>query len=142
MELISKRFLSGENSTISKCIINNILYYVLEDKDRGLNSGMSIETIKSVKIKGKTAIPTGRYEIKKTYSTRFKRFTLELLNVNGFGGIRCHAGNSEEDTDGCLLFGKSTNFKSRVFKSVLAISEIEEYLFKILETEKVYITIC
>lgn len=77
----------------------------LEDEDRGLTSDMSLEQIKAIKVKGKTAIPTGRYKVVITYSQRFKKDMPLLLNVKGYEGIRIHSGNTQEDTEGCLLCG-------------------------------------
>lgn len=65
--------------------------------------------VEAWKIKGETAIPAGRYDVRMSYSHRFKRILPEVLQVPGFVGIRIHAGNSIEDTEGCLLVGSGRN---------------------------------
>lgn len=78
-------------------------YATVEDPVRVLtNCG---KTTCDGKVPGATAIPAGTYEIRDTYSPRFKRMMLELIDVPGFQGIRIHSGNTSDDTEGCLIPG-------------------------------------
>lgn len=106
MELIVKRTTRTEKSTIGELWIDGKFFcYTLEDKDRGLKQTDAPERIKAKKVFGATAIPSGRYEVKLTYSNRFKKVMPQVMNVPGFEGIRIHAGNTDKDTEGCLLVG-------------------------------------
>lgn len=58
------------------------------------------------KVKTKTAIPAGRFRLELVDSPRFGPNTLTLKDVPGFEYIRIHAGNDEQDTDGCPLVGQ------------------------------------
>lgn len=78
-------------------------YATVEDPVRVLSSCTSTTCVG--KINGKTAIPAGTYEIRDTYSPRFKKNMLEVMNVPGFQGIRIHSGNTADDTEGCLILG-------------------------------------
>ena len=59
------------------------------------------------KVAGKTAIPEGRYPVVVTYSDTLYGWYPLLLHVPGFEGIRIHAGNTAENTRGCILVGYS-----------------------------------
>jgi hypothetical protein len=76
-------------------------FYTVEDKYRQI-AGVPVE---QWKVKGATAIPTGTYRVIINHSNRFKRMMPQLLDVKGFEGIRIHAGNTEKDTEGCLIVG-------------------------------------
>lgn len=90
------RTFKGSEYTIGKLYIDdNYFCDTLEDTVRP----------KGEKIYGKTAIPAGKYKVKKTYSPRFKKQLPEILNVPNFSGVRIHAGNTAKDTEGCILLG-------------------------------------
>lgn len=52
---------------------------------------------------GLSCIPLGNYKIALTFSNRFHRNMYQILNVLNRDGIRIHAGNSVEDSIGCIL---------------------------------------
>lgn len=136
---------AGETYTISKLFINGTFEcFILEDKLRE-NSSYSGFTVSYQKIIGKTAIPSGKYKIDITYSQRFKRFLPLLNNVPGFKGVRIHPGNTDKDTEGCLLPGQWTKggivTKSRVtfdalFVKLLATVQIGEEILLEISREK------
>ena len=102
---------------------------------------MTPEEIKKIKIHGQTAIPSGRYEIRVTLSARFRRQLPILLNVPGYAGVRIHPGNTDANTEGCLLPGKNDRVgqvsNSRATMAALQ-KQIEEAIY---QNSKVYIEI-
>lgn len=92
--------------TIGKLYIDGqYVMDTLEDTDRGLDDKMSEEEILSKKVKGETAIPTGIYQVTLTYSPKYKKNMPLINNVKGYSGIRIHSGNTNKDTEGCVLVG-------------------------------------
>ena len=79
------------------------------------------------KVKGATAIPCGTYAVRLTMSPRFDRVMPLVANVPGFTGIRIHAGNDADDTEGCLLVGTAPgtlNGKPAVLDSRVAFARL------------------
>lgn len=112
MELILNRKWLKENYTIGKLFIEGKLFSdVLEDKVRELhdfNHDGDFMDPEEGKKYGETAIPCGRYQIIVSHSPKLKRRLPLLLNVEGFEGIRIHAGASAKNSEGCILVGKNT----------------------------------
>ncbi len=109
MRLTLRRIANRDTYCIGKLYINGKYFCdTLEDVDRGLNSAMTEEEIKDLKIKGETAIPVGIYKVLITYSPKYKRNMPLIANVKGYLGIRIHSGNTAKDTEGCILVGKNT----------------------------------
>ena len=107
MKLTLKRIALRSTYTIGRLYVDgNYFCDTLEDTVRDLNKNGKFDNGEK-KVYGKTAIPYGTYEIKWTYSPRFKKYTPQLMNVPSFEGIRIHSGNSSTDTEGCLLLGEN-----------------------------------
>jgi len=120
MKLLLKRLHRTEHSTIGELHIDGKFEcYTLEDKER------------EVKIKSETAIPKGTYIVGITLSNRFKRLLPILINVPNFEGVRIHSGNSNHDTEGCILVG-TTRSEDYIGNSRLAF----EKLFKKMQLAK------
>lgn len=128
--------------TIGNLYINGEFFSnTLEDIDRGLTQDMPLSETKKHKVYGQTAIPSGRYEVRITYSNRFKRPLPLLLNVPGFEGIRIHAGNTPEDTLGCILVGKNDRV-GQVRQSRTTMAKLQQQIDStILNGGKVFIDI-
>ncbi len=115
-----KRLYKTNTSTIGEMLVNGVWEcYTLEDVER------------DVKIKGETAIPKGKYKVIINQSNRFKRLLPLLIDVPNFEGVRIHAGNTNHDTEGCILVGK-TRSKDFIGKSRKAFDS----LFAKMQKEK------
>lgn len=128
MNIILDRIAKKSKYTIGKLYIDGEYFCdTIEDTDRGLTQTMTDAQIKSKKVYGQTAIPTGTYRVIISYSNKFKRQMPLLLNVPGFLGIRIHSGNTEKDTEGCLIVGKN-----KVVGKVIESKDTYNKLFSIL----------
>lgn len=120
MELKLERLQKADSYTHGKLSIDGkYICEVIEDKDRGLSDSMTEFEIKSKKVYGKTAIPTGKYRVNmNTVSPKFKDrewakpyngILPRLEGVKGFEGVLIHVGNTADDSLGCLLVNTSVN---------------------------------
>ena len=109
MELILERIAKRKTYTIGRLyeaypqgVGEGLLYFcdTLEPTWRDYEHG-------AYKVKGRSAIPEGRYAVVISFSPKFRQWLPILLGVPKFEGIRIHAGNSAEDTEGCILVGKN-----------------------------------
>ncbi len=113
MELKVLRYADNGKATLGMLFLDGQPFcFTLEDEFR------------AVKLSKETRIPEGKYEIKfrteGTHNDEFKKKygakhfgMLWLQDVPNFQFILIHIGNTEKDTDGCLLVGvtaDSSNF--------------------------------
>ena len=118
MILTLRRIAKKPDYTIGKLYIDGEYFCdTLENPDRGLRQGQSVDALRCMKIKGSTAIPAGRYKItlcvvspKFGNRTQYKRIggrLPRLLDVPAYDGVLIHIGNTAKDTEGCILVGEN-----------------------------------
>ena len=134
MELILKRIAKKKGYTIGKLSVNGETFCdTLEPTWRNYAHGAR-------KVKGKSAIPEGRYAVVVTWSPKFEQWLPLLLHVPKFEGIRIHAGNTAKDTEGCILVGENREV-GKVLDSRRALERLMKLLRERPEGEAVHITI-
>ena len=111
--------------------------YTLEDVSRGEN----------IKIPAETAIPAGVYKWKVTFSQRFQREMIMIftepngyeLKNNGisFKGIRIHGGNTDKNTEGCILTAYKKTIDGKIYQT--AEREITAWAKKVGGSGKIYV---
>ena len=90
-----------------------------------------------MKIPKKSAIPEGTYRVVITKSQRFGKYLPLLVGVPGFEGVRIHSGNTNKDTEGCILVGHNLQVGKVLWSRITL-----EKLMKLSENEKeIYVTI-
>lgn len=149
MELRLKRISRKEGYTIGRLYVDGkYVCDTIEDRDRGLAQSLPASVNVTKKRKGMTAIPTGKYRVTlDVQSPKFSKYKAydwcngylpRLVNVPAFEGVLIHAGNSANDTDGCLLVGEN-----KVVGKVLNSMATLKKLYEIMKSAKdpIYITI-
>ena len=117
MELILERIAKRKTYTIGRLYIRQ---QVMDEYLPGMADEYFCDTLEptwrdyehgAYKVKGRSAIPEGRYAVVISYSPKFKQWLPILLGGPDFNrkwqGIRIHAGNTSADTEGCILIGKN-----------------------------------
>ena len=158
MRLELYRYSSQKDSTLGLLFLVNdetnhkdFLCFTLEDEKR------------ETKVYGETRIPEGTYKIEyrkeggyhNKYSKRFPdihRGMLQLMDVPFFEYILIHCGNSDDDTDGCLLvgnvisqnitkdgfLGQSTDCYKRIYPIICDVLDSQKHLsIKIINFEEI-----
>lgn len=151
MELILERIAKRRTYTIGRLYIRR---QVMDEYLTGTADDYFCDTLEptwrdykngAYKVKGRSAIPEGRYAVVISYSPKFKQWLPILLGGPEFNrkwqGIRIHAGNTAKDTEGCILVGKN-KLVGQVVDSRIWIHRLKQ---KIVEArgrgEPVWITI-
>lgn len=139
MRLVRNAYESAAGYTLGRLFVDEggFLCWILEPENRGLHQDMPLTQIQRKKVKGKTAIPYGRYRIQmrkspsfgdRWYSKPFDGKMPYLQNVPGFEGVMIHPGNTPESTAGCLCPGMlQMGIKGRVFDSVTAFQDLMNF---------------
>ncbi len=151
MELILERIAKRKTYTIGRLYIRR---QVIDEYLPGTENQYFCDTLEptwrdyangAYKVEGRSAIPEGRYAVVISYSPKFKQWLPILLGGPEFNrrwqGIRIHAGNCSEDTEGCILVGKNREV-GKVLDSRIWVHRLKQ---KIVEAkskgEAVWITI-
>ena len=147
MELILERIAKRKTYTIGRL---SILEEVIDEYSTGTAERYFCDTLEptwrdykngAYKVKGRSAIPEGRYAVVISYSPRFKQWLPILLGVPKFEGIRIHAGNTAKDTEGCILVGKNREV-GKVLDSRKWLYELKQKIVEAKDRgEAVWITI-
>lgn len=136
MKLLLERDPTGLTCTIGHLSVDGESFCAtLEDPVREIPG----QPVSKWKVAGDTAIPAGTYKVDVTYSPRFKRDLPLLLGVPGFEGVRIHAGNTNADTEGCILVG-TWNGGEFIHNSRLQLAALMD-LLEIAEISKRDVTI-
>ena len=147
MELILERIAKRKTYTIGRLYIRR---QVMDEYLPGTADDYFCDTLEptwrdyangAYKVKGRSAIPEGRYAVVISWSQKFWAWLPILLGVPKFEGIRIHAGNTAKDTEGCILVGQNREV-GKVLDSRKWLYELKQ---KIVEAkvrgESVWITV-
>ena len=147
MELILKRIAKRKTYTIGRLFIRE---QVMDEYLPGTENKYFCDTLEptwrdyehgAYKVKGRSAIPEGRYAVVISYSPRFKQWLPILLGVPKFEGIRIHAGTTAKDTEGCILVGKNREV-GKVLDSRKWLYELKQKIVEAKDRgESVWITV-
>ena len=151
MELILTRIAKRKTYTIGRLYIRE---QVIDEYLPGYEDNYFCDTLEptwrdyangAYKVKGRSAIPEGRYAVVISYSPKFKQWLPILLGGPEFNrkwqGIRIHAGNTAKDTEGCILVGQNREV-GKVLDSRKWLYELKQKIVEAKDRgEAVWITI-
>lgn len=132
MHIVVQREASEAGATLGKLFINGAPFCdTLEDEIREIPG----EDVALWKKYGMTAIPAGIYEVTLEDSPHFGPDTMTVNGVHGFDKIRIHAGNTAEDTHGCLLVGVR-NSEYTIGSSRITLAELKALVIDEIAAER------
>ena len=151
MELILERIAKRKTYTIGRLYIQR---RVDDEYLAGTENRYFCDTLEptwrdyehgAYKVKGRSAIPEGRYAVVISWSPKFKQWLPVLLGDEAFkrqwSGIRIHAGNTSEDTEGCILVGKNREV-GKVLDSRIWLQRLRQKIVEAKERgEAVWLTV-
>ena len=115
--------------------------YIYDRETEGWQCFTLEDAVRAVKIKHQTAIPFGTYNLALYNSPKFGPETLHLLDVPNFEYVHIHSGNTENDTDGCILVGAKRE-GAHIYESRLALAALKHLVVpELLAGRPVSITI-
>lgn len=146
MELVLRRFYSQPDYTISYLSFNDrgfkqFVCFALEDEFR------------KVKVKKETRIPAGSYKLDlreegsltKKYAKKYPRMhqgMIWLRKVLGFKYIYIHVGNTDDDTEGCIVVGEYNSIiPYKVSASIKTYGRIYPMIAAAIKAGPTYITV-
>ena len=126
MLITLRRDVLVETYTLGQVFIDDVFFcYSLEDPVREQIGPDGYFWRADMKLKGRTAIPSGRYPVIAWQSPRFGRLLPMIRNVPDFVGILMHAGNDVDDTEGCPLLGEHRDINNgRVWDCAAVVREM------------------
>jgi hypothetical protein len=153
LNLYLRRYDKGKDHTNGEFYVEDMLFgESLEPPSRGLSKDMPLEEIKKKKVYGKTAIPTGTYELELRVSPSLKnrpyakkyggRFPY-LKDVPCWSGVMIHPFNYASESKGCIAVGEKYK-PGCVIRTTQGLEDLMDfYLLKAFETPgmKVFLTI-
>lgn len=114
MNIVIKRIYLGDNYTIGKLYVDN--KYLCDTLEPSFTAGSH------------PAVAYGTYLVNLVWSPKFHRYMLRI-EVPCRSGILIHAGNSVDDTLGCILLGENKSVgrlhNSRKYVELLRLKVIE-----------------
>lgn len=115
-------------------VIQNNGYTPGEIRNDGEHFCFTLEDeLREIKVRSETAIPAGTYELELVDSPKFGQDTISLKNVEGFGFIRIHAGNTEKDTEGCILVGEGLHGNT-IMSSRIALQKFKDLVVPLIKS--------
>ncbi len=88
------------------------------------------------------AIPTGRYPVIMAWSPHFQERLAHVQNVPGRSDILIHDGNTDQDTEGCILVGLERLSPGEIAQSDLARLSLQKKIgTAIAQQEPVWLTV-